>query len=247
MKYDIRLERVREPAMQKQNLIIDGIPAALWGDGTEGLYVAVHGDQSHKEDAIIAIFAGEAAKKGFRTLSFDLPEHGDRENENRLCSVQNCIEDLHKIMNHACTLSDRVRLFGCSMGAYFSMMAYKDEPIRNALLLSPVVDMRRIIENMMLWFDVSLKRLEREQEIATPIKTLYWDYYKYVVDNPVRWDKPTAILYGEKDELCEYEYVSAFAERSGADLTVVPGGEHFFHTNEHLAYFRNWLHGHIDT
>ena len=227
--------------MERQAVKIKNIPAILWGPASDFLYIAVHGDQSHKEDDAIVIFAEEAVYKGYQVLSFDLPEHGARKEEPRLCKVQNCVADLHAVMEYAHTLSDRISLFGCSIGAYFSMLAYREEPIRQTLFLSPVVDMKRIIQNMMTWFDVSEERLEKEQEIATPVKTLYWDYYQYVLAHPVQWDKPTALLYGEKDNLCEIGYVKAFADHAHADLMIMEDGEHFFHTEEQLAYLRRWL------
>lgn len=231
--------------MKKQHVTIGGIPAVLWGEAGEGLFIAVHGDQSHKEDDVISVFAAEAGKKGFQTLSFDLPEHGERTAENRLCNVQNAIADLAQVMDFARTISNKIGLFGCSLGAYFSMMAFRDEPIDQALFLSPVVDMKRIIENMMLWFHVSEERLEQEKEISTPIKTLYWDYYRYVVEHPVEWNHPTSILYGGQDNLSEYDDVKGFAAQTHGDLTVLEEGEHFFHTEEQLAFFKDWLAGTI--
>ena len=231
--------------MEKRYLTIEGIPAVLWGPAEGRLFIAVHGDQSNKEDEVPALFAEEAAQKGWRTLSFDLPEHGGRKGEPRLCKVQNCVEDLTRVMEYARTLTDEIALFGCSIGAYFGMMAYRDEPLRQALFLSPVVDMKRIIENMMKWFDVSTERLRQEKEIATPVKTLYWDYYEYVLEHPVEWNAPTALLYGRGDNLCEFDVVSAFAERAHAEMTVFEEGEHYFHTEKQLAFFRRWLREHI--
>jgi len=227
--------------MKKQCLMIEGIPAVLWGEASDELFIAVHGDQSNKEDKVIAILAEEATAKGYQTLSFDLPEHGERKEENRLRNVPSCIEDLSKIMGYARTISEDISLFGCSLGAYFSMMAYGSDLLLQALFLSPVVDMRRIIENMMICFDVSKERLEREKEISTSVKTLYWDYYQYVTRHPVLWDKPTAILYGRQDTLCEYEYIKKFADYAHADWTVMEDGEHFFHTDAQLSFFREWL------
>ena len=142
-------------------------------------------------------------------------------------------------------MAAQVSLFGCSLGAYFSILALNDEVISQALFLSPVVDMKRIINNMMTWFSVSEEQLRQEQEIQTPVKTLYWDYYRYVLEHPVSWNHPTAILYGREDQLCEYDYVRHFAGQSGAKLTVCEMGEHFFHTEEQLDCFRNWLKSHI--
>jgi len=227
--------------VEKQTLYINGISSVLWGAASKCLFIAVHGDSSHKEDDVIRIFAGKAVGKGYQVLSFDLPEHGDRKAENRLCKVQNCIEDLNAIMQYARAQAKEISLFGCSMGAYFAMMAYRDEPILQTLFLSPVVDMLRIIQNMMTWFEVSEERLQKEREIATPVKTFYWDYYQYVKEHPVEWDKPTKLLYGIKDTLCEPDYVKNFAEQTHAAMTVMEDGEHFFHTQEQLACFRGWL------
>ena len=231
--------------MEKRYLEIEGIPAVLWGPAEGRLFLAVHGDQSNKEDEVPTLFAEEAAQKGWRTLSFDLPEHGDRKGEPRLCNAQNCIEDLAQVMEYAHTLTDEIGFFGCSIGAYFGMLAYRDEPLRQALFLSPVVDMKRIIENMMKWFDVSTERLRQEKEIATPVKTLYWDYYEYVFEHPIEWKAPTALLYGRGDNLCEFDVVSTFVGRTHAEMTVFEEGEHYFHTEKQLAFFRRWLREHI--
>jgi alpha-beta hydrolase superfamily lysophospholipase len=225
-----------------QHLKIENIPAVLWGEETGKLFIAIHGDQSHKTDTVIQMFAGEAAGHGFQTLSFDLPEHGDRKAEKVLCNPLNVISDLEKILRYARSKYTDIGLFGCSIGAYFAILASQREAtIRRALFLSPVVDMRCVIENLMEWFGVTPERLERERVIETPVKTLYWDYYRYVVDHLVKWDKPTALLYGEKDDFCSFEDIHRFAKASGADVTVMPGGVHYFHTDEQLDCFRNWL------
>lgn len=227
--------------MDMRPVTIGGIPAIIWGPETEGLFIAVHGSQSNKADAVIAIFAEEAIAKGYQVLSFDLPEHGDRKGGPVLCKPPACTADLKKVLRYARARASDIGLFGCSMGAYFGMLAYADEPIRQALFLSPVVDMKRIIQNMMLQYGVSEERLKQEQEISTPFNMLYWDYYRYVLSRPVQWDAPAAILYGTKDFLCEREAVESFAEKAGARLTTLENGEHFFHTEAQLAFFREWL------
>lgn len=229
--------------MRKEKLSIQGIPAVLWGEKSNKLLIAVHGNQSHKEDTVIAILAEKAVGKGWRMLSFDLPEHGERRDEGIPCKVQICVRELEAVMKYAKEIAGEIALFGCSMGAYFSMLAYRSEPLYQALLLSPVVDMERVIGNMMRWFDVSEERLKAEREIATPVgQTLYWDYYCYVKSHPIEtWNVPTSILYGSDDELCEYDRVSDFAGRFRAGLRVMEHGEHFFHTGEQLECYRQWL------
>lgn len=233
--------------MIKNNFKIENIPAILWGDKSDKLFVVVHGNMSNKEDDSISVFAEEATAVGYQVLSFDLPQHGDRKDDTYLCKVQNCVQDLNTIMTYAKSLSNNISIFACSMGTYFSLLAYSHEPLKQCLFLSPVVNMERIINNMMTWFNVSENRLKIEKEISTPIgQTLYWDYYCYVKEHPiVAWDIPTSILYGSEDNLCEFDVVSEFNKRFNCNLQVLENGEHYFHSEEQLQYFRQWLKKHI--
>lgn len=233
--------------MQKKTFHINHIPAILWGGEAERLVIAVHGNMSHKEDVPIELLAEQGLIKGYQVLSFDLPEHGDRKDEPDLCKVQNCVSELMEIMEYARTGWKHISVFGNSIGAYFSLMAYQNEPLEKALFLSPVVDMRRLIENMMMWFQITEEQLQKEQTIPTPVgQTLYWDYYSYVKEHPVnRWDVPTFILYGEKDDLCERDTITAFADQFSCHLRTVPESEHYFHTPEDLRMLKEWIAAHL--
>ena len=233
--------------MLKQHLKIGHIPAVIWGEPSNRVFLAVHGDQSNKEDQVIEVLAQEATKKGYQVLSFDLPEHGERKQEPTQCHVKTCVKELTEVMAFARVNYEKVSLFACSMGAYFSLIANQDAILRQSLFLSPVVDMGRIIENMMKWYSVSQQRLQEEGEIPTPAgPTLYWDYFCYVRDNPVvRWQSPTAILYGSEDQLCEFEFVVAFADKFACELEVMAKGEHYFHTPAQLNVYREWLRKHL--
>ncbi len=220
------------------------IPSVLWGVKQEKLLIAVHGDQSHKEDTLIQIVAQNAIKKGYQVLSFDLPEHGERMNKGYECNPPHCIGDLEAIYDYAISYTSQIYLFACSIGAYFSLRAYYKLDIKNFLFLSPVVDMERILQNMMSGFGISEEELLTEKRISLPIgKTLDWDYYTYVKQHPVNFDRtlPVSILMGSEDVVSEKEYVEAFSKRYHAKLAVLDKGEHYFHTKEQLEYFERWL------
>ncbi|WP_027624951.1 alpha/beta hydrolase [Clostridium lundense] len=233
--------------MIKQSLKIENIPAILWGKKSNKLFVVVHGTMSNKEDNSIVIFAEEATSIDYQVLSFDLPKHGDRKEEAYDCKVQNCVQDLNTIMRYAQSLSNNISVFACSMGAYFSLLTYSHETLEQCLFLSPVISMERIIDNIMTCFNISEDKLKAEKEITTPVgQTLYWDYYCYVKEHPiVTWSNPTSILYGSKDKLCEFNVVSAFAKHFNCDLEVMENGEHYFHTEEQLLFFKKWVKKHI--
>lgn len=229
--------------MRTQNLEIAGIPAIIWGENSAKLFIAVHGNMSNKMDTVIASFAEKLTQSGYQVLSFDLPEHGERKNDPTPCKVQACVKELARIMEFAKTGWDQISLFACSMGAYFSLLAYKTVDLEQCLFLSPVVDMERIINNMMGWFNISEEQLQTEKEVATPIgQPLYWDYYCYVKEHPIDcWNKPTAILYGSEDDLCEVDTVLNFTQQFNCELTIMEQGEHYFHTEEQLDFFGEWI------
>ena len=51
----------------------------------------------------------------------------------------------------------------------------------------------------------------------------------------------TRILYGAHDDLTAPKTISAFARRVGAELTVMPDGEHWFHTEEQMRFLDAWI------
>ena len=230
--------------MKIDRLNIGNIPSIIWGERNSKVFIAVHGNMSSKEDEVIKILAENATSKGYQVLSFDLPEHGERKDDtNYLCKVQNCVKDLKQIIEYAKKNYKEINLWACSMGAYFSLISYKDEDIKQCVFLSPVVNMKNIIDKMMLWSNTTEKELEEKQEIKTDFgQTLYWDYYKYVKENPiVNWNKETFILYGNKDNMQEQSIIKEFSERFNCKLSILENGEHFFHTEEQLNYYKKWL------
>ena len=230
--------------MKTERIKINDIPSTIWGEKSNKVYIAVHGNMSNKEDRVIKILAEKVVSKGYQLLSFDLPEHGERKDDKAyLCKVQNCVKDLEQIIEYVKKEYEEINLWACSMGAYFSLISYKDEDIKQCLFLSTVVNMKVIIDNMMLLSSVTEEVLKEKQEIKTDFEqNLYWDYYKFVKENPIiNWDKKTYILYGNKDNLQEEKIINDFCTEFNCDLSVLENGEHFFHTEEQLEFYRNWL------
>lgn len=137
---------------------------------------------------------------------------------------------------------DRLTLAANSIGAFFSMSSLDETLIDRAYFISPVEDMKNLIENIMLWTGVSERELAEKQEIPTQFgETLSWAYLTYVREHPVLWQVPTRILYGAHDNLTSLETIRAFAEKTGAELTVMPDGEHWFHTEWQMQFLDQWI------
>ena len=97
--------------------------------------------------------------------------------------------------------NEHVTLVANSIGAFFGLSSLDETLVDRAYLISPIVDMEKLICNMMQWSGVT------EQELA----------------------------------LTSIETVSAFAKQHHAGLTVMPGGEHWFHTEEQMQFLDHWI------
>ena len=149
--------------------------------------------------------------------------------------IREAVEKLHRE-------GRSVTLVANSIGATFSMSAGIDALIRKAYFISPIVDMERLIRNMMARANVTEGELQGNGVIPTAFgEDLSWEYLCYVREHPVSWNAPTEILYGSEDSLTDYETVAAFAKAHRAGLTVMDGGEHWFHTSEQMMFLDEWI------
>lgn len=145
-----------------------------------------------------------------------------------------------------CATYDSITILANSIGAFFTMNALAGKQIERAFFISPIVDMEKLILDMMQWANVAEAELRNQQKIETPFgETLSWQYLCYVRENPIVWHIPTDILYAEKDNLTSYETISGFAKKTNSSLTVMAEGEHWFHTEEQLAFLDHWLNSRI--
>ncbi len=226
--------------MRKERIKINNIPAIVWGEPSDKVWLCVHGKMSSKESA--EGIAGVAARRGCQTVSFDLPQHGERINEPARCDIWNGIRDLSAVGEYVFAHWEEVNLYACSLGAYFSLHTYHDLPFRRCLFQSPILDMKYLVGQMMIWFDVTEERLEREKEIDTPVDLLRWDYYQYILAHPApAWNSPTDILFGGKDNLQTLDIIRSFAERNGCSITFSENSEHPFMSESDARIVMEWL------
>ena len=151
-------------------------------------------------------------------------------------------EEFPKLFDAICQNARSVEIVASSLGAFFAMCALSNKQIDKAYFISPVVDMEKLITDMMMWANVTEDELQRQKEIHTDFgETLSWEYLCYVKEHPAVWKIPTHILYGENDNLTSYETMAQFAEQNKATLTVMENGEHWFHTEEQMKFLDEWI------
>lgn len=149
--------------------------------------------------------------------------------------IKSVYDDLRKEYDHLFIIAN-------SIGAYFAMHALQNCVIEKALFISPILDMERLIRDMMSWANVSEKELCEKGEISTDFKeVLSWEFFCYVKENPINWNIHTEILYAEKDNLTSRETIDEFIKNHNALLTVMKKDEHYFHTDKQLTFLDNWM------
>ncbi|ALQ35862.1 alpha/beta hydrolase [Fusobacterium hwasookii] len=136
----------------------------------------------------------------------------------------------------------KISIIANSIGAYFIMVSLTNKHIEKAFFISPIVDMEKLITDMMLLENITEEELYKKKEIKTSFgETLSWEYLTFIRKNPIEWNIPTYILYGEKDNMTSYETILNFVNKTKANLTIMKGGEHWFHTDEQMEFLDNWI------
>lgn len=183
------------------------------------IYIHGKGGSANEAEHYKRIFAG------YDVIGFDYAANNPWEAKSEFSHFY----DLHS------EYYESVTLIANSIGAFFSMCSLYDKKISQAIFISPIVNMEKLITDMMLWSNVTEDELQAEKEISTNFgETLSWDYICYVRNNPICWNVQTYILYGENDYLTSIDTIREFSNKIGATLTVAENCEHWFHTDEQM-------------
>ena len=150
--------------------------------------------------------------------------------------------EIHTAVEKLKAKYESILLIANSIGAFFSMNAGIGHLISKAYFISPIVNMEKLITDMMQWANVKEAELRSKGVIHTAFgEDLSWEYLCYVRKHPIDWMVPTKILYGSRDNLTSFETVGDFAKKHGATLTVMKSGEHWFHTEEQMRFLDDWI------
>lgn len=231
--------------MKQQTIQIAGIPALLCGEESPNVYLYIHGKMGCKEEAVP--FAQLACPAGYQVLAIDLPEHGERKNSAEKLLPWFVVRELQLVYQYAKCRWKQVSLRATSIGAWMAMLALADRPIKKALFVSPVTDMETLISKMMQWANVTEAQLQEAGKIPTDFgETLSWPYLCWVREHPLHWRHTrTRVLYGGADNMTSRDTIERFRQQSGAHLTILADGEHWFHTETQLAVLQEWEKAHL--
>ena len=234
-------KNLKERKMQKSTIEIRGIPAAVWGSRSKKVYIYAHGQGGSKDDA--ELLASVVCEQGWQVISFDLPGHGQRRHEPASCDPRHAILEFREILSYAKKRWDEVALFTVSLGAWLGLQSFRNEKLSDCLFVSPILDMKYVISNIMRRAGISEERLKQERMILTPAgQPLFWEYWSFVLNNPItKWETPSRMLYAENDDMMPLKIVKNFTQQFSCTLNIMKNGEHWFHTPQQLDYLRSWI------
>lgn len=221
-----------------KEFFIGSVPAALYGERSERVFIYVHGLFGSHRDA--EGFARSAGENGWQVLAVDLPGHGGRTDGAELLPWV-AVPELHDVMRYAQENWKHISVYAVSIGAWLSMQAFGGQA-EKCLLLSPLVDMEGFIRRSMAQNGISEERLHAEREVAIPNgQPLSWDYFVYACENPAHAICPdTHIFFGENDEITPRVVMERFAVDNKCGLTMLENAAHWIHTEDELRRLRAW-------
>lgn len=225
--------------MKTEIFDVSNIPAVLYGEPCDSCFIFVHGQGGNKFEA--ERFAYIASKFGYQVLATDLPKHGTRNDDVDFVPWE-ARKELMKVIDYAKRKWRKISVRATSIGVYFSLLAFKSEKIEKCLIVSPLVDMRRTIADLMKVANVDEEKLRAEKEIKTDFgQTLSWRYYLFAQENSVKAiGKRTEILYANGDEVIPRETVEKFANENNCNLTVLNDCEHWLHLPSEIELLERW-------
>ena len=128
-----------------------------------------------------------------------------------------------------------------SIGAFYCYRYLSSFDIKKAFFISPLVNMKQVIEKLMRKHHISLTRLEEEKIIQLDNgQSLSYDFYMSL-NIPDSWDVKTYILYGEKDKLVNQESLIHFLANHDATLKVIRNASHYFYTPGQNRCVKKWV------
>ena len=225
---------------ETEELILDGVPALRWGKPGGRAVVGVHGQFSNKRDPVMAQCGDVIASRGDQLITFDLPAHGDRQDD-KAFTPMDASPEVRAFARLARSQSIEVSLLANSIGAYFSLCDTPAGTFKHAWLVSPLLDLEYYIRDMMAEYSVTDEQLEAQTVIHTRRGVLDWPYLRFVEEHPAKLDTPSWMIRGDQDEVVPLDTLSRFVGAPGVELVQVEGGQHFLGRPPHLDTVVAWF------
>lgn len=194
--------------------------------------LGVHGFGGSMRDTLLDSIAEEMSLFGAAVLRFDLPAHG--ENQEDLMSLQNCVQTLLDAAEYACARYPQVEdlcIFASDFGAYVVLSAMhelQEFPHQIRLVIQePCVQMDQTVLDMTRVSMVTLEAMEWAVVPGERPVGITYSFFEELRDNSALASYPIPFLIlrgdcGGGSDLADIQLLRSLNERSR--LVLIPGG-----------------------
>ena len=199
--------------------------------------IGVHGIAGCKEDPIQESIAEEMDLFGCAILRFDLPAHG--ENDEEILSLHGCVDTLLDVADYAAERYPDLKdlcIFATGFGAYVTLTALQDLielPFRVKLVIqTPSLRMDQTVLNFTRVSPVTLEAMEMVL-FKTSRRNIgfFHSFYEECRDNPAfaTYPIPMLILHGQYDDYVPMSDIQLLRDLNDhSKLVIIPGASHQF-------------------
>jgi alpha/beta superfamily hydrolase len=200
------------------------------------IVLGVHGLCGSMHDEIQESIAEEMEMFGSVSLRFDLPAHG--ENDEEILTLHGCVDTLLDVADYALARYPDVEdlcIFATGFGAYVTLTAMNelielDCRVR-LVVQTPALHMDQMVLNMANVSPVTLEAMEMAL-LPTPRPLgIFYGFYEELRDNEAlaAYPIPFLILHGECDNYIPMSDIQLLRHLNDrARLVVIPGASHRF-------------------
>ena len=199
--------------------------------------IGVHGIGGCKEDPIQESIAEEMELFGAAVLRFDLPAHG--ENEEEILSLHGCVDTLLDVADYAAERYPDLKdlcIFATGFGAFVTLTALQDLielPFQVKLVIqTPSLRMDQTVLNLTRVSPVTLEAMEMVL-FKTSRRSIgfFYSFYEECRDNPAfaAYPIPMLILHGQYDDYVPMSDIQLLRDLNDhSKLVIIPGASHQF-------------------
>lgn len=229
--------------MEQKRMWISGkdgyeIPCIRALSGIEKKAVIVcHGFGSSKESPTASMLLEHLPEAGIGVLAFDFPAHGESPVDGEHLTISDCLQSLSAVETELRTAAPEAEInyFGSSFGAYITLLYLSSGKGkgRKAFLRSAAVEMPLLLRQITAseqdvlekqgWFTFEcdyVRPLKLTQAIFDELGhyNVFEIYRKGMVE--------LMMVHGSRDETASPQAALRFAEKAGAEMVMLPGGDH---------------------
>ena len=223
------------------------IPCLSNFTGKESTIVLIsHGFSGNKESPPALALAEVLPSLGIGTCSYDFPAQGDSKADGIMLRIENCINDLGSVEAYIRRKAPEAEIayFSTSFGAYINLIYFGRQQYKGkkAILLSAAINMPDLLFNRTSKEEFEELKTQgscvMNHNYTQPMKLslgLYQDLATHDVFEIYKPGKAQIhMVHGDEDDLVPLEKAKEFANRFGADLTVIPGANHYFKNSDKM-------------